>query len=126
MEQDRAPAVLPHHSQLARKAADQPQVVVNTIAATRTRTGLRVRAELDTSAYPPACLSVSNVAAPLPIQPHEHRGAWNYSITPSAQDGRQPAPLPDHAQLRAMACKPLATPHSLDDVQPRWTPWPAP
>ena len=32
-------------------------VVVKTIAATRTRTGLRVEAELDTSAYPAGHLS---------------------------------------------------------------------
>jgi Rhodopirellula transposase DDE domain len=60
------------------------QVVVQTIASTRTRTGLRVEAELDTGAYP---LGVSVSAArmqALPIQPHPCRGTWNYTIHPSS------------------------------------------
>jgi anti-anti-sigma factor len=52
VEQDRAPAVLPHLHELARATVDQPQRHVQTIAATITRTGLSVHAELDTDAYP--------------------------------------------------------------------------
>jgi transposase len=62
------------------------QVVVQTIASTRTRTGLRVEAELDTGAYP---LGVSvNTARmqALPIQPHPCRGTWNYTIHPAPAD----------------------------------------
>jgi hypothetical protein len=46
------------HHELARPPADQPsdrpshQIVVATIASTRTRTGLRVHAELDPGSYP--------------------------------------------------------------------------
>ncbi|MDQ0937600.1 hypothetical protein QFZ49_007575 [Streptomyces turgidiscabies] len=50
------------------------EVVVNTIAATRTRTGLRVEAELDTSAYPIG-LSVSDTRmVSLPITAHPDQG----------------------------------------------------
>ena len=62
------------------------EVVVQTIASTHTRTGLRVEAELDTGAYP---LGVSvNTARmqALPIQPHPCRGTWNYTIHPAPAD----------------------------------------
>jgi len=60
------------------------EVVVNTIGSTRTRTGLRVEAELDRGAYPTGvAVSKAHLAA-LPIQPHATHGAWNYTISPAA------------------------------------------
>ena len=69
------------------------EVVVNTIAATRTRTGLRVDAALDTSTYPlGVSVSTERIEA-LPIAPHAERGTWNYTIHPAGQD-RQAASGP--------------------------------
>jgi hypothetical protein len=56
------------------------EVVVKTIAATRTRTGLEVQAQLDTGSYP---LGVSISTArmrTLPITSHSWHGAWNYTM----------------------------------------------
>jgi hypothetical protein len=44
---NRAPAVQPHLDELAGSAAGHPRVSVELIGATRTRSGLRVQAELD-------------------------------------------------------------------------------
>jgi len=41
-----------HQQELERTAIDESAVIVNLIAATRTRTGLRVRCELDPGRYP--------------------------------------------------------------------------
>src|SRR5215211_1280255 len=60
------------------------EVVVNTIGSTRTRTGLRVEAELDRGTYPTGvAVSKAHLVA-LPIQPHAAHGAWNYTISPAA------------------------------------------
>ncbi|MEW9556555.1 ISAzo13 family transposase [Nonomuraea sp. NPDC050783] len=59
------------------------EVVVNSIAATRTRTGLRVHAELDTGAYPTGISVSRDYLRSLPITAHEHRGTWNYTIAPT-------------------------------------------
>ncbi|GAA1003639.1 hypothetical protein Aple_004340 [Acrocarpospora pleiomorpha] len=56
---------------------------MNSIAATRTRTGLRVHAELDTGAYPTGISISRDYLRSLPITPHEHRGTWNYTIAPT-------------------------------------------
>jgi hypothetical protein len=91
------------------------EVVVNTIAATRTGTGLRVEAALDTRDYPLG-VSVSKARMDaLPIQPHSYRGTWNYTIHPSPgierpADGQAAAEHhgPDHA--RSQALEPLSDP----------------
>jgi hypothetical protein len=70
------------------------EVVVNTIAATTTRTGLRVHAELDTGRYPTGVrISDAEVAA-LPIARHAFHGDWNYTLHP-----RQPAVPTTSGQL---------------------------
>ncbi|MEV0696224.1 ISAzo13 family transposase [Streptomyces sp. NPDC050388] len=58
------------------------EVVIKTIKATRTRSGLRVEAELDTRAYPIGVTVSKEYLDSLPIQPHAIRGAWNYTIQP--------------------------------------------
>lgn len=56
------------------------EVVVNLIASTKTRSGLTVRAELDTNSYPKG-VAVSNVdLASVNIEPAEFHGDWNYCI----------------------------------------------
>ena len=59
------------------------EVVVNSIAATRTRTGLRVHAELDTGSYPTGISVSREYLRSLPITPHQHHGTWNYTIAPT-------------------------------------------
>jgi len=64
------------------------ETVVNLIAATTTRRGLRVRSELDTSDYP-AGLRVSDAdMEALYLRRDDFHGEWNYSLLP-----RQRLPL---------------------------------
>src|SRR5690348_14640922 len=59
-------------------------VVINSIAATTTRTGLTVQARLDDGAYPTG-VKVSNAQmAALPISRHPFHGDWNYTLHPAA------------------------------------------
>ena len=63
-------------------AADALEVIVKLIAATTTRTGLRVRSGLDTNTYP-AGVSVSEAAMEtLYLRPDAFHGEWNYSLLP--------------------------------------------
>ncbi|ROP33653.1 DDE family transposase [Couchioplanes caeruleus] len=70
------------------------EVIVQSIAATTTTTGLRVQAHLDTGSYPIG-LSVNdaNMIA-LPLARHLFHGDWNYTLHPSTsrhhhQSGQQ-------------------------------------
>jgi hypothetical protein len=64
------------------------EVIVNSIAATTTRTGLTVRAGLDDGAYP-AGIKVSDAEMDaLPAVAHYWHGDWNYTLLPA------PAPAP--------------------------------
>ena len=65
------------------------EVIVNTIAATRTRTGLTVRAELDPGRYPDGVKVSDEQMDCLPLDPHDWHGDWNYTLRPEP-----PAPLP--------------------------------
>ena len=58
------------------------QAIVNLIAATTTRTGLRVKAALDTRRYATALQVPDEVFARLRITPHTFHGDWNYTIAP--------------------------------------------
>ncbi len=58
------------------------EVVINLIAATTTRQGLRVHAQRDQGSYP-ISVSVSNSQfAAIPLTPHSFHGEWNYTIAP--------------------------------------------
>ena len=57
-------------------------VVIRTIASTRTSGGLRVEAELDTGTYPTGVSVTKAHLDTLPIQRHTHCGSWNYTIGP--------------------------------------------
>ncbi len=71
------------------------EVVVNTIAATTTRTGLTVTAELDPGTYPTGIKISDEQMAALPLTRHDWHGDWNYTLHPQAaagQDGPPAAP----------------------------------
>ncbi len=58
------------------------EVIVNLIAATTNRKGLRVRSELDTNAYP-AGITVSDAdMATLYLEADPFHGEWNYTLRP--------------------------------------------
>jgi transposase len=60
-------------------------VVINSIAATTTRTGLTVQACLDDGTYPTG-VKVSNAQmAALPISRHPFHGDWNYTLHPASR-----------------------------------------
>ena len=60
------------------------EIVVNLIAATRTRTGLEVHAWLDEKDYPPK-IKVSDVdLEAVNIQRNKFHGEWNYEIRPQS------------------------------------------
>jgi Rhodopirellula transposase DDE domain len=63
------------------------EVVVQTIAATRTRGGLRVEAALDTGDYPTGVAISKERMAALPLEPHATHGAWNYTLHPQRASG---------------------------------------
>ena len=65
------------------------EVIVNTIAATTTRTGLTVRAELDPGSYPDGVKVSDEQMAALPLDRHAWHGDWNYTLRPEP-----PAPAP--------------------------------
>ena len=58
------------------------QAIVNLIAATTTRTGLVVKAALDTHRYETAIAVTDEEIAGLKIKPHAFHGDWNYTISP--------------------------------------------
>jgi hypothetical protein len=58
------------------------EVVVNIIAATRTRGGLRVEAALDTGDYPTGVAISKQRMDALPIERHAVHGTWNYTLRP--------------------------------------------
>lgn len=58
------------------------EVVVNLIAATTNRKGLRVRCELDTGKYPAGVKVTKKEMAQVNLQRHEFHGEWNYTIHP--------------------------------------------
>src|SRR5271170_3955586 len=65
------------------------EVIVNSIAATRTRTGLTVRAELDPGRYPDGVKVSDEQMDRLPLDKHDWHSDWNYTLRPEP-----PAPLP--------------------------------
>ena len=65
------------------------EVIVETIAATTTRTGLSVTAELDTSDYPKGIKISDRQMRELEksgaLQRHAFHGEWNYTLIPGSQ-----------------------------------------
>ena len=57
-------------------------MVVKTIAATRTSSGLRVEAALDPGDYPTGVAISRQRLDALPLERHAVHGAWNYTLRP--------------------------------------------
>jgi transposase len=69
-------------------------VVINSIAATTTRTGLTVQARLDDGTYPTG-IKVSNAQmAVLPVSRHPFHGDWNYTLHPASRHAAAAALTP--------------------------------
>ncbi len=60
------------------------EVIVNLIAATTTKKGLRVECKLDTNLYPKGIKISNKQMAQLNIKRDEFHGEWNYTIGPRA------------------------------------------
>lgn len=58
------------------------EVIVNLIAATTTRRGLRIQSALDTNSYPAGRKVTDKEAAALHIDRDAFHGEWNYTIRP--------------------------------------------
>src|SRR3954447_15069407 len=68
-------------------------VVVQTIAATRTRAGLKVEAALDRGSYPVGVAISKERFADLPLQAHVLHGAWSYTLHPHRAPGQTTDPV---------------------------------
>ena len=90
------------------RALTSHDVIINSIAATTTHTGLTVQACLDDGTYPTG-VKVSNAQmAALPVSRHPFHGDWNYTLHPASwhaaatpHSGRGPARTPRAGTLRA-------------------------
>jgi len=60
------------------------EVVVNLIANTKTKQGLKVRAKLDTNQYPSGIKITDEEMAAVLLKPEKFHGEWNYNILPNA------------------------------------------
>jgi len=58
------------------------EVIVNLIAGTTTRTGLIVKAALDTNRYPTKIKVSDEQLGRLHLKPHAFHGEWNYTLSP--------------------------------------------
>jgi hypothetical protein len=87
------------------------EVVVQTIAATTTRTGLRVRAELDDSTYETGVKVSDRQMDALPLTRHDWHGDWNYTLRPEPydQDAGTPDPFDQPSPGLAWLCHPALT-----------------
>lgn len=82
------------------------EVILQTIAGTTTRTGLRVRAALDTNTYPTGVRIADAEMVAMPLTRHAFHGDWNYALHPQScpaiRAARTPQPSEpewDHALL---------------------------
>jgi hypothetical protein len=88
------------------------QVIVNSIAATTTRTGLCVAAELDTDTYPTGVRVSDAQMDALPLARHEWHGDWNYTLRPepySQLPVAAPDPFDQPSPDVAWLCHPTVT-----------------
>lgn len=94
------------------------EVVVNTIASTHTRTGLRVHAELDTRDYPLGIAVNTEQFQALPVHPHDWHGAWNYTVDPASAEAPVTAEHRDHhrAEFLELLTDPRLTGMTRDEL----------
>ena len=62
------------------------EVVINLIANTRTRAGLKIRAELDTGSYPTGIKITDAELAALNLKLAAFHGDWNYALLPTRRN----------------------------------------
>ena len=60
------------------------RTVVELIAATTTKSGLRIHADVDTGSYPVGIKVTDKELAAIPIRRHEWHPDWNYTLLPHA------------------------------------------
>jgi hypothetical protein len=70
------------------------EVIVQAIAATTTRAGLTVRAQLDAGLYPTGAKVSDEQMAALPLDRHAFHGDWNYTLRRQPLPGIPPPPAP--------------------------------
>jgi transposase len=87
------------------------EVIVQAIAATTTRTGLTVRAELDTGAYGTGIKVSDRQMEALPLTRHDWHGDWNYTLRPDDYDRAAGDPDPSGRPSPGLAwlCHPELT-----------------
>ena len=66
------------------------EIVVKLIGATVTKTGLTVKARLDTRKYPTKVKVTDQQMRDLNITPHAFHGEWNYTISPGKKQPAKP------------------------------------
>ncbi|MFI7235154.1 hypothetical protein [Streptomyces cyaneofuscatus] len=71
--------------------------MIQTIAATTSRTGLTVQAELDSGEYPTGIRISDDEIAALPITRHRFHGDWNCTLHPQQVDAATTGSTPDEA-----------------------------
>ena len=59
------------------------EVIVNLIAATTTRKGLKVRAGIDRTVYPTGVKVSDADFTAIRLMRHEFHGEWNYTVAPN-------------------------------------------
>jgi len=62
------------------------RVIVELIAGTTTRKGLKVQADLDQGYYPRGVKVTDAELAAVPLSAHDWHGEWNYTVVPSKTD----------------------------------------
>ena len=63
--------------------------IVSLIASTHSRSGLRVRSEIDQRRYPDGVTVTNGQMATVRLKPHDFHGDWNYTIYPASQRPRR-------------------------------------
>jgi hypothetical protein len=88
------------------------EVIVNSIAATTTRTGLSVAAELDTDTYETGVRVSDQQMDALPLTRHDWHGDWNYTLRPEPYPHlpvAAPDPFDQPSPDLAWLCHPAVT-----------------
>jgi transposase len=87
------------------------EVIVQTIAATTTATGLRVHAELDTATYDTGVTVSDAQMKALPLARHDWHGDWNYTLQAREYDqiSSAPGPFDQPSPGLAWLCHPALT-----------------
>ena len=91
MEQDRAPAVLPHHHDWRGRPLASDQVIVESIAASTASSGLTLQAEGRPGSFR-SCLASPGAGRSSAATRHDWHGEWNYTCAEPARRHRRRRP----------------------------------